>query len=41
MGVVVVRDGKPTVFEAIATVRYTPLERWAARGDGGKYVVSV
>ena len=26
MGVVLYRDGKPFVFEAIATVRYTPLD---------------
>lgn len=39
MGVVLHRDTKPFVFEAIATVRYTPLENWAARGDGGRYVV--
>ena len=39
MGVVLYRAGKPYVFEAIATVRYTPLESWIARGDGGRYVV--
>lgn len=39
MGVVLYRDGKPYVFEAIATVRYTPLANWTARGDGGRYVV--
>jgi uncharacterized protein YycO len=39
MGVIIHRDGKPYVFEAIATVRYTPLERWTARGDRGRYVV--
>ncbi len=39
MGVVVHRDGKPFVFEAIATVRYTPLGRWTARGEGGHHVV--
>jgi len=39
MGVIVHRDGKPFVFEAIAAVRYTPLAKWSARGDGGKYVV--
>jgi uncharacterized protein YycO len=39
MGVIVLQDGKPFVFEAIATVRYTPLAKWAARGDGGRYVV--
>jgi hypothetical protein len=39
VGVVFFRDGKPYVFEAIATVRYTPLANWIARGDGGRYVV--
>lgn len=33
------RDGKPFVFEASATVRYTPLATWAAHGAGGKYTV--
>lgn len=39
MGVVLLRDGEPLVFEAGATVRYTPLSAWAARGDGGTYAV--
>jgi len=39
MGVVVFRDGRPFVFEASATVRYTPFVRWAARGTGGVYAV--
>jgi len=39
MGVVLMRDGKPYVFEASATVRYTPLAAWAARGAGGTYTV--
>jgi hypothetical protein len=39
MGVIFVRGGKPTVFEAVSTVRYTPLERWVARGQGGHFVV--
>lgn len=39
MGVIVHRDGKPYVYEAVARVRYTPLDRWVARGDRGKYVV--
>jgi uncharacterized protein YycO len=39
MGVIIHRGGKPYVYEAIATVRYTPLERWTARGDRGQYVV--
>jgi hypothetical protein len=39
MGVILHRDGKPFVFEAIATVRFTPFAKWTARGDGGNYVV--
>jgi uncharacterized protein YycO len=39
VGLVLYRDGKPFVFEAIATVRYTPLATWTARGDGGRFVV--
>jgi uncharacterized protein YycO len=39
MGLIVHRDGKPHVLEAVATVRYTPLDRWVARGNGGHYVV--
>ncbi len=39
VGLIFYRDGKPFVFEAIATVRYTPLDIWIARGDGGRYVV--
>jgi len=39
MGVVLMRGGQPYVFEASATVRYTPLDQWAARGDGGRYAV--
>lgn len=33
------RDWKPYVFEASATVRYTPLEKWIARGEKGHFVV--
>ncbi|MEJ8849758.1 YiiX family permuted papain-like enzyme [Variovorax rhizosphaerae] len=39
MGMVLYRDGKPFVFEAVDTVRYTPLAQWTARGNGGHYVV--
>lgn len=39
MGVILHRDGEPFVYEAIATVRYTPLASWIARGDGTTYVV--
>ena len=39
MGVIIHRNGQPYVFEAIATVRYTPLEKWIARGYKGRFVV--
>jgi len=39
MGVIIHRDGKPYVFEAIATVRYTPLDEWIARGREGHFTV--
>lgn len=39
VGLVFFRGGKPFVLEAIATVRYTPLAQWAARGAGGDYTV--
>lgn len=39
MGVILERDGRHFVFEAERTVRYTPLETWLARGEGGHYVV--
>jgi uncharacterized protein YycO len=39
MGVILHRAGKPFVFEASATVRFTPLQTWIARGEGGHYVV--
>lgn len=39
MGMVVIRQGAPYVLEAAATVSYTPLAKWAAQGENGKYVV--
>lgn len=39
VGLVFMREGQPYVFEAIATVQYTPLAKWTARGAGGRYVV--
>ncbi len=39
MGVVFYRNGRPYVFEAVSTVRYTPLENWITRGQGGRFVV--
>jgi hypothetical protein len=39
MGLIVHRKGKPFVLEAAATVRYTPLAAWIARGVGSHYTV--
>lgn len=39
MGLIFHQAGKPFVFEASATVRFTPLQAWIARGAGGHYVV--
>jgi hypothetical protein len=39
MGLIFVRDAKPYVFEAVATVRFTPLDQWIARGAGLHFVV--
>src|ERR1035441_5346015 len=40
VGIIVIRGGKPWVFEAVATVRYTPLGEWVRRGvEEGRFVV--
>src|SRR6185503_15298708 len=39
MGLILYRNGKPYVFEAISTVRFTALDQWIARGDGHHFVV--
>ena len=39
MGLVFVRDHRPYVFEAEATVRFTPLDRWIHRGVGHHFVL--
>lgn len=39
MGIIFLRHGHPYVFEASATVRYTPLAKWIARGQDGKAVI--
>jgi uncharacterized protein YycO len=38
MGMVIFRNGKPYVFEAISTVQYTPLDQWVGRGAGRHFV---
>ncbi len=39
MGIVLLRGGRPCVFEAVSTVRCTPVETWVARGEDGHFVV--
>jgi hypothetical protein len=39
MGVVMLHDGRPFVFEAAGRVQYTPWAAWVARGEGGHVVV--
>lgn len=38
MGVILHRGGRPFVFEAVATVRFTPLDAWIQRGEKGAWV---
>jgi hypothetical protein len=39
MGMIVVKDGKTLVLEAVSPVRYTVLELWINKGDNRHYVV--
>lgn len=39
MGVILYRHGAPCVFEAVSTVRSTPVRDWIARGVGGHFVL--
>ncbi len=39
MGIVILREGKPFVFEAAHIVQYTPLNSWIAHGLGGHFVL--
>jgi uncharacterized protein YycO len=39
MGIVFFRNGSPHVYEAIKTVQYTPIRKWADRGEDGRCVV--
>lgn len=38
-GMVVIRNSKPYVFEAVGPVVYTPLQNWISHGEDGKYIV--
>jgi uncharacterized protein YycO len=39
MGIVYIKDEKMYFYEASATVRLTPFDKWTARGVDGKFVV--
>ena len=39
MGIVLLRDGRPYVFEAVQPVKYTPLQQWLDRGKDRRYVI--
>lgn len=39
MGLILYRGGRPFVFEAVSTVKFTPLAQWIARGERSHYVV--
>src|SRR5258705_144370 len=39
MGIIFVRVDQPYVLEASATVKYTPLNEWIARGKDSRYVL--
>ena len=39
MGVVLLRNGKPMVLEAVQPVKYTELKAWLNRGKGQHYVI--
>ena len=39
VGVVLFRGTEPFVFEAVEPVKFTPLQAWIERGEGGRYVV--
>ena len=38
-GIIVIKDGKPYVLETLKTLVITPLDKFIARGENGKYWV--
>lgn len=38
VGMILLRNGNPYVFEAVGPVKYTSLKEWIQQGDGGHYV---
>lgn len=39
VGIIIMKENQPYVFEAVEPVKYTPVDEWAKRGNGGHYVV--
>ncbi len=39
MGIIFIENGSPFVYEAAGDVKYTPLQTWIERGEGGHYVI--
>jgi hypothetical protein len=39
MGLLFSRNGRWFVYEAVGPVKFTPLDEWTARGNGGHFVV--
>lgn len=39
MGIIFLQNGRPSVFEAIGPVQYTPLKKWIDKGEGRHYVI--
>lgn len=38
-GMIVMRNKQPYVFEAVGPVKYTPLQKFIAHGEDGKYII--
>jgi hypothetical protein len=38
MGIILTRNNKQMVYEAVGPVKYTPLQEWIKRGTGGHFV---
>lgn len=39
VGIIFITNGKPVVFEAVSTVKFTPLDAWIARGVDKHFVI--
>ena len=39
MGIVLIKEGRPVVLEAVQPVKYTDLKTWLNRGKGQQYVI--